>query len=87
MARCLVIIARDRQELWVTWATFYGGAENVEVLVDRRQGRPWSEQRDRSDHRAQPSRDPDLQGRGFLVIRRPERVGATSPGDTLAREE
>jgi len=40
MERWLVIIARDRPELWVTWASFYGGAEKVEVLLDRRQEQP-----------------------------------------------
>ena len=75
MERRLIIIARDRPELWVTWAAFYGGAETVEVLFDRRQGRPWPEQGDRPDRRTRPNLDPDLQERGFLVFPRPEMVG------------
>ena len=77
MARWLVIIARDRRDLWVTWAAFYGGAETVEVLVDRRQGQPWMERRNRPDRRTLPHRDTTLQARGFLVIPRPEIVGAS----------
>ena len=77
MQRWLVIIARDRPELWVTWASFYGGAETVEVLVDRRQGQPWTERRGRPDRRARPHCDTALQERGHLVISRPELVAAS----------
>jgi hypothetical protein len=64
----LVVIARDRPELWVTWAAFYGGAENV----DRRQGLSCPRRGDRRDRRAQRTRDSDLQARGVLVIPRAE---------------
>ena len=74
MEAYLVVIARDRPELWVTWAAFYGGAENVEVLVDRRQGQPCPERRNGPDRRTSPHRDPALQARGVLVIPRPEIV-------------
>ena len=77
MRRWLVIIARDRPEFWVTWASFYGGAGKVEVLFDRRQGQPWPGRGDRPDRRTQPHRDTDLQDHGFLVIPRPEMVGAS----------
>ena len=72
MGRYLVIIARDRPDLWVTWAAFYGGAATVEVLVDRRQGRPCPKRGDRPDRRAQRTRESDLQERGVLVIPRGE---------------
>jgi len=68
----LVVIARDRPELWVTWAAFYGGAAQVEVLVDRRQGLSCPRRGDRRDRRAQRTRDSDLQVRGVLVIPRAE---------------
>jgi len=77
MQQWLVIVARDRPDLWVAWAAFYGGAETVEVLVDRRQGQPGTERQDRSDRRTHPPCDTDLQARGLLVIPRPERVGAS----------
>ena len=77
MRRWLVIIARDRPELWGTWASFYGSAGEVEVLYDRRQGLPWPERGDGLDRRTQPDRDTDLQERGFRVIPRPEMTGAS----------
>ena len=72
MEAYLVVIARDRPELWVTWAAFYGGAAQVEVLVDRRQGLPCRRREDRRDRRAQRNRDSDLRERGVLVIPRAE---------------
>ena len=77
MARWLVIIARDRPEVWLTWAAFYGGGGEVEVLVDRRQGQPGTRRGSRADRRLLPPRDPVLQERGFLVIPRPDLVGAS----------
>ncbi len=77
MRRWLVIIARDRPELWVTWASFYGGAGKVDVLFDRRCGLPWPERRESLDRRARPELDSDLQKHGFLVIPQTEIVGAS----------
>jgi hypothetical protein len=76
MPRWLVIIARDRPELWVTWTSFYGGAGEVELVVDRRLSQPWTGG-DRPDRRTPSNREIDLQERGFLVIPRPEIVGAS----------
>jgi hypothetical protein len=75
MGRWLVIIAIGRAG--VTWASFYGGAGTVEVLFDRRQRQPETGRNDRPDRRARPNRDTDLWERGFLVIPRPELVGAS----------
>ena len=72
MSRWLVIIARDRPELWVTWASFYGGAAKVEVLLDRRQRLPCPRSGERPERRAQRTRESDLQERGVLVIPRAE---------------
>ena len=77
MSRWLVISSGDRPELWVTWASFYGGAGKIEVLFDRRQGQTWPGRGDRPDRRTQPDRDADLQERGFLAIPLPEIVGAS----------
>ncbi len=76
MWRWLVIIARDRPDLWVTWASFYGEAGAVEVRYDQRRGLPWSGREDHPDRRARLPRQSDLQERGFLVISRPEGAGA-----------
>ena len=77
MWRWLVIVAHNRPELWVTWATFYGGAVTVEVLFDRRQGEAGTGRGDGPDRRARPNRATELQERGFLVIPRTELVGAS----------
>jgi hypothetical protein len=77
MWRWLVIIARDRPELWVTWASFYGGGVAVEVLLDRRQGQAGSGSGEGRERRVRPSRDTELRRRGFLVIPRPEVVGTS----------
>jgi hypothetical protein len=74
--RHLVIVARDRPDLWVTWAAFYGGAERVEVVLDRRRGtaRPGGHQPER---RSQTSRGTALQEHGFLVV--PQSDSANAP--------
>ena len=77
MQQWLVVIARDRPELWVTWASFYAGGGTVEVLFDRRQGHSWVGKGERRDRRARSSRDGGVPERGFLVIPRPEIVGAS----------
>ena len=77
MWRWLVIIARDRPELWLTWASFYGGAVKVEVLLDRRQGEAGTRRGEQPERRARPGGDTELQQRGFLVIPRPELAGVS----------
>ena len=74
MGRTLVVIARDRPELWVTWAAFYGGAETVEGLLDRRQGQPWRGRGHHLNRRAQSRRETDLHDHGFIVTCRPGTV-------------
>ena len=77
MGRTLVVIARDRPELWVTWAAFYGGAETVEGLLDRRQGQPWRGRGHHPNRRAQSRRETDLHDHGFIVIPRSSIMGAS----------
>lgn len=77
MWRWLVIIARDRPELWASWTCFYGGAKRMEVHFDRRQGQAGTERQDGAERRARPTGDTELEERGFLVIPRPDLVGAS----------
>jgi hypothetical protein len=77
MWRWLVIIARDRPELWATWTCLYGGAERMEVHFDRRQVQGGTGRADAPERRARPKGDVELQERGFLVIPRPDLVGAS----------
>jgi hypothetical protein len=71
MRRYLVIIARDRPEVWLTWATFYGGAESVRLVLDRRHA-PRTRPAGHADRRTQPHNPAALQERGFLVIPKAE---------------
>jgi len=75
MWRWLVIIARDRPELWMSWASFYGHAGKVDVLFDRRQGPP-SPGEYRPDRRTRANLDRVLQEHGFLVVPVPDTAGA-----------
>lgn len=68
MQRYLVIIARDRPEVWLTWATFYGGAAPVRLVLDRRQAPPQMRAAGHADRRTLPHNPAALQERGFLVI-------------------
>lgn len=77
MWRWLVIIARDRPELWATWTCVYGSPERMEVHFDRRKGQAGTGTRGGPDRRARPNSDTELEGRGFLVIARPDLVGAS----------
>ena len=78
MWRWLVIIARDRPELWATWTCFYAGAERISILVDRRHAQPATATNgDRPDRRARSPRESELQERGFLVISQPVSTGAS----------
>lgn len=76
MRRCLVIIARDRPEVWLTWATFYGGAASVDLLLDRRHAPPGTRPAGHRERRIQPHDTTALQERGFLVIPQRETVCA-----------
>jgi hypothetical protein len=71
MRRHLVIIARDRPEVWLSWATFYGGAESVRLVLDRRQAPPQTPPAGHAERRTPSPNPAALQERGFLVV--PER--------------
>jgi hypothetical protein len=77
MLQWLVIIARDRPELWATWACLYGGAQRFEIILDRRQGQAGTATGDRPDRRVRSPGESDVQERGFLVIPRFVFTGAS----------
>lgn len=74
MRRHLVIIARDRPEVWLTWATFYGGAESVRLVLDRRYAPPQTRAAGHADRRTIPHNPAALEERGFLVVSERETV-------------
>jgi hypothetical protein len=77
MNRYLIIVARDRPELFGTLATIYGQKGEVEIFFDRRRAQAGTGSRDRPERRAQAHRDAELHERGYLVIPRPEMACAS----------
>lgn len=72
MWRWLVIIARDRSELWPTWSRLDTHTGRMEIHFDRRCGRRWAGPGECPNRRAQPTPETDLVRRGFLVIPHPD---------------
>jgi hypothetical protein len=76
MAHGLIIVSRDRPELFQTLLASSSRTGVVEVLYDRRQGPPGTTTGDHPDRRAHPDRDTRLRELGFIVIPQPDTVGA-----------
>ncbi len=75
MLRWLVILSRERPDLWATWASVEGNPR-FEIVYDRRQGHPWPGPGHRPARRAESGRDRGLRERGFAVLPRPDHTGA-----------
>jgi hypothetical protein len=68
IARYLVIVARDRPELWRDFRLTYGHADEVEILLDRRES-PQRAVSQHDRHRRSPTRrGSEVAGQGFCVI-------------------
>jgi len=70
MDRCLIVVSRDRPELWQELRQNYAQAEGVEIILDRRQGQQWALSEDGTDRRSLLTVGPDVQGQGFMVVPR-----------------
>jgi len=77
MAHGLIIVSRDRPELFRTLVATSSQTGVVEILFDRRQGQPGTATGDHPDRRAQSSRDTLLRELGFIVIPQPNTVGTS----------
>jgi hypothetical protein len=77
MNRYLIIVARDRPELFGTLASIYGQKGEVEICFDRRREQSETERGDRPDRRAQPHLDAKLLAFGYIVIPRPDMAYAS----------
>ena len=77
MAHGLIIVSRDRPELFRALVASSSQTGVVEVLFDRRQGPPGTTAGDHPDRRAHPDRDTRLRELGFIVIPQPDTVGAS----------
>ena len=67
MARVIVVVARDRPDLFSYFDTVFAGMPDIKVLIDRRLAPPGDgdpERRERGDIYD------ELQRRGFIMIRR-----------------
>ena len=69
MARVIVVVARDRPDLFSYFDTVFAGMPDIKVLIDRRLAPPGGvdpERRERGDIYD------ELQRRGFVMIRMAE---------------
>ena len=71
MTRYLVIIARDRPELWETFAIIYNNVPGCEIRFDRRYDQNESMGWEGTERRAAVVRDKVLRDQGFVVIPQP----------------
>lgn len=77
--RCLVIVARDRPDLWNDLRRDFTGGQGVRVILDRRKGeRRQRAARHRPERRRGERRqarvDRDLRYRSFVIIHEQQRV-------------
>jgi hypothetical protein len=72
MERRLIVVSRNRPELWQELRRNYAPAEGTEVILDRRQWQRWT--RPGADGACRPPAplDMELQSQGFVVIPRPQ---------------
>lgn len=73
--RDIVIVARDQPDLWEYLLQEFAGDENVQVLLDRRQGERRQQlqgcggKRRGTNRRRQLSTDTDLRSHPFILMR------------------
>jgi hypothetical protein len=77
MAHGLIIVSRDRPELFRTLVATSSQTGVVEILFDRRQGQPWTGKGERPHRRTRSNRETVLRDQGFIVIPQPT-TGGTS---------
>ncbi len=70
MERCLIIVSRDRPDLWQELTQNYAHADEVEIILDRRQGERWTPARESADRRSSTGPGTMMQDQGFVVIPR-----------------
>ena len=68
VGRSLLIVARERPELWRDLILTYGPADELEILLDRRGTRHWAGPRTDSERRSSLHRVTEVVGQGFYVI-------------------
>ena len=71
MHRVIVVVARDRLDLFGYFETIFAGMPDIKVLLDRRLAPPGAEPSAATDPPPRERRDiyDELQQRGFVMIR------------------
>ena len=75
MAPLLLIVAWNRPDLWDLWRRWFGGVEEVQVVLDQRrgerrqQGNGHGPERRRVERRQQPGLQDELRSTGFALTR------------------
>jgi len=84
LSRYLVIVARERPELWRDLRLTYGPSDEVEILLDRREPPRQTLPRTDRDRRSSLRRHTEVAGQGFWVICRASRpLSAREEGGLL----
>lgn len=78
-ARCLFVVARDQPDLWHSLRRDFAGAEEVQVILDRRRGERRQriavrEPERRQEDRRRTSIDTDLRYRSFVIVHEEQRA-------------
>ena len=71
MVHGLIIVSRDRPDLFRVLVDTCSQTGTVDILMDRRRGQPWTGPGDRPQRRGRPNRDRILEERGFIVVPQP----------------
>jgi hypothetical protein len=72
--RCLIIVARDAEDLWFYLTRTYGKIKGLQVLVDRRererrqQAQPYAPERRQAERRRPPTVERNLRRQPFLFV-------------------
>ncbi len=73
--KSLIIVARDRPDLWQALTEEFGVYKDIVILLDRRQGerrqavQPHTPDRRRADRRSLPRIEEDVRYRQYVIIR------------------
>ncbi len=81
----LIIVARDRLDLWQALTQQLAAEENIVILLDRRHGerrqsaQPCGPDRRRTDRRSGPNLEEDVRSRQYVIVRPKARRLAAQP--------
>ena len=80
MVRALVIVARDRPDVWQSLTRHFAGNADVQTVLDRRQGDRRQQSRTHAldrrcrDRRRPPRIETDVRARHYVIVRPQQRT-------------